>query len=71
LADWFVEAFEIVNPVRAEIAAGVGYSKCLRNHGQMDRIDELTEKARESVPGAVRASPIYDAWIKYARRHPE
>ena len=71
MADWFLEAYEIVNPLRAEIAAGVGYYKCLRNHGQMDRIDELTRKANESVPGAANNSPIYDSWIKYARQRPE
>jgi len=74
LADWFVEAFDIVSPLRSEIAAGGDYYECLRSHGRADRIDELTKKAREKEAGCapdVSGSPIYDSWVRYARKHPE
>jgi hypothetical protein len=67
MADWFAEAFTIVNPLRPEIEACGDYDGCLTQHGLMSRIEELTRKAR---PGAKKSS-IYDAWIRYARQHPE
>ena len=67
MAQWFSEACAIVNPLRPEIASGDEYYDCLVRHGQMARIDELRRKAR-SERGTSR---IYDAWVKYARKHPE
>ena len=41
----------------------------------MERIEELTQKARDKGGSAfgkeVSGSPIYAAWIKYARKRPE
>ena len=74
LAEWFAEAFEIINPLLAEINACGSYYECLTKHGGMNRINELTQKALAKEAGCrrqVRGSPIYDAWIKYARKHPE
>ena len=74
LAEWFAEAFEIVNPLRPEIKSGDEYYECLTRHGRMERIRELTQNARDKEsgsPDAVLGSPIYAAWIKYARGHPE
>jgi hypothetical protein len=70
MADWFAEAFAIVNPLRPEIDACGDYYDCLRLHGQMARIDELTDKAQAKSP-TVSDSPIYGAWIRYTREHPE
>jgi hypothetical protein len=70
MADWFAEAFAIVNPLRPEIDACGDYYECLTQHGHMDRIDELTQKARQKLP-TVSKSPIYGAWIRYVREHPE
>lgn len=67
MAEWFAEAFAIVDPLRAEIASGEEYYDCLVRHELMGRIDELTLKARPER----KKSQIYDAWIKYARNHPE
>jgi hypothetical protein len=36
----------------------------------MARINELTDKASATQP-ILSGSPIYAAWIKYARAHPE
>ena len=74
LADWFAEAYEIVNPLRPEIKSGDDYYECLTRYGRMERISELTQKARDRGAGCgdeVSGSPIYAAWIKYARKHPE
>jgi hypothetical protein len=70
LADWFAEAYAIVNPLRPQIKAGDDYYECLTNRGQMDRIEELTEKAQRKTP-TVSDSPIYGAWVRYTRAHPE
>jgi hypothetical protein len=70
MADWFAEAFAIVNPLRSEIEAGGDYRDCLMRHGQMGRIEELTQKASGKEP-TVEGSPVYGAWIRYAREHPE
>ena len=70
MADWFAEAYAIVNPLRPEIAAGGDYDECLTIHGQMDRIDELSQKARDKEP-TPNKSAIYGAWVRYAREHPE
>lgn len=74
VADWFRESHEIVAPLRAEINEIGDYYECLRNHGQLSRIEELTQLARGkdtgSGPEALR-SCIYSAWVKYARQSPE
>jgi len=70
MADWFAEAFAIVNPLKPEIASGSDYYECLTEHGKMARIEELTEKAIGVRP-TFSDSPIYGAWIRYAREHPE
>ena len=67
MAQWFSEAFAILDPLRLEIASGEEYDDCLVRHGKMDRIDELTRKAR-SKRGTSR---IYDAWVRYTRQYPE
>lgn len=74
LADWFAEARDIMGPLRHEISAPEDYGECLTRHGRMDRINELSDKAQDLGIGCsedVSGSPIYDAWIKYARQHPE
>ena len=70
LANWFKEAYSILKPLKAEIASADDYCEVLTSHGQMDRINELTEKARKLKPD-LQGSPIYAAWIRYARQHPE
>lgn len=57
MADWFAEAFAIVYPLRPEIEAAGDYYECLARHGQMARIDELTQKGRDRRPSA-SGSPI-------------
>jgi hypothetical protein len=42
IADWFAEAFDIVNPLRREIESCGDYYECLKRHGRMERISELT-----------------------------
>lgn len=70
MADYFTEAYAIVNPLRPEIKEADDYYTCLQSRGLMTRIDELTEKASKRQP-TVSDSPIYAAWVKYARAHPE
>lgn len=60
MADWFAEAYDIVNSLRSEINAGSDYHECLTRHGQIARIKELTQKARDKQP-IVGDSPIYGA----------
>ena len=74
MADWFAEAFAIVKPLRPEIESCGDYYACLKKHGRMGRIAELTQMARDKGAACskeVSGSPIYAAWISYARRHPE
>jgi hypothetical protein len=70
IADYFVEAQTIVNPLKSEIKAAKDYYECLESRGLMDRINELTDKASATQP-KLSDSPIYAAWAKYARVHPE
>jgi hypothetical protein len=70
IADYFLEAHAIVNPLRPEIKEAEDYYECLEGRGLMDRINELTDKASTKQP-TLSGSPIYAAWTKYARIHPE
>jgi hypothetical protein len=70
IADYFVEAYAIVDPLKPEIKEAEDYYPCLESRGLMARINELTDKASERQP-TVSGSPIYGAWIRYARTHPE
>ena len=70
IADYFAEAHTIVNPLKPEIKEAEDYYACLESRGLMARIDELTDKASATQP-ILSGSPIYAAWIKYARVHPE
>jgi hypothetical protein len=70
IADYFMEAYSIVNPLRPEIKKANDYYELLESRGLMKRINELTHKALAKQP-QLSGSPIYAAWIKYARLHPE
>jgi len=70
IADYFLEAQAIVNPLKSEIKEAKDYYECLESRGLMDRINELTDKASATQP-KLSDSPIYAAWTKYARVHPE
>jgi len=70
IAEYFLEAYAIVNPLKPEIKEPSDYHACLESHGLMARISELTEKASTKQP-TVSESPIYAAWVNYARAHPE
>jgi hypothetical protein len=70
IAEYFVEAHAIVDPLKPEIKEAGDYYACLESRGPMARIDELTDKAAQRQP-TVSDSPIYGAWIKYARAYPE
>lgn len=70
IADYFVEAHTIVNPLKSEIKEAKDYYECLESRGLTDRINELTDKASATQP-KLGDSPIYAAWTKYARMHPE
>jgi len=70
IADYFMEAHAIVSPLKPEIKEADDYYDCLESRGLMARIDELTDKASATRP-ILSGSPIYAAWIRYARVHPE
>ena len=70
IGDYFMEAHAIVSPLKAEIKAADDYYDCLESRGLAARINELTDKASTTQP-TVDGSPIYAAWIKYARGHAE
>jgi hypothetical protein len=70
IADYFVEAHAIVSPLKPEIKEADDYYECLESRGLMAKIDELTDKASARQP-ILDGSPIYAAWIKYTRLHPE
>jgi hypothetical protein len=70
IADYFVEAQAIVSPLKPEIKEADDYYDCLESRGLMARINELTDKASARQP-SLNGSPIYAAWIKYARVHSE
>jgi hypothetical protein len=70
MANYFVEAHAIVSPLKPEIKEADDYYQCLESRGLMERINELTDKASATQP-SLDGSPIYAAWIKYARGHPE
>ena len=70
VADCFAEAHAIVDPLKAQIKGADDYYACLEDRGLMARIDDLTEKASKRQP-TLNDSPIFAAWVKYARAHPE
>jgi hypothetical protein len=70
IANYFLEAHAIVSPLKPEIKEADDYYDCLESRGLMARINELTDKASATQP-ILSGSPIYAAWIKYARAHPE
>lgn len=70
IADYFMEAHSIVSPLTAEIKEADDFHDCLESRGLMERINELTDKALARQP-ALSGSPIYAAWVKYTRVHPE
>ncbi len=70
IAEYFAEAREIMKPLMTDIREPDDYFECLENRGLMERIKELTDKASAKQP-TLSGSPIYAAWIKYARAHPE
>jgi hypothetical protein len=70
IADYFVEAHGIVTPIMPEVKEAADYYECLESRGLMERINELTDKASAIQP-TLSGSPIYAAWTKYARAHPE
>ena len=70
IADYFAEAHAIINPLKPDIKEADDYCPCLESRGLMARINELTDKATASQP-TLSGSPIYAAWTKYARVHPE
>ncbi len=74
LAGWFVEAYEIVNPLKAEIRDSNEYNETLINHGCSERMDELNALAWAKDNGSdkkSKGSVIYNSWIQYARQYPE
>lgn len=74
LAGWFVEAYEIIDPLKAEIRESDDYLETLLAHGCSDRIDELNRRARAKEDGFDKKagwSAIYYAWVRYTRQHPE
>jgi len=70
IAGYFAEANSLVSPLRSEIKEPEDYYSSLESRGLMKRIDELTDKASKRQP-TLGDSPIYAAWVKYARAHPE
>jgi hypothetical protein len=70
IADYFVEAHAIVSPLKPAMKEAEEYYECLESRGSMERINELTDKASAKQP-TLSGSPIYAAWTKYARLHPE
>jgi hypothetical protein len=69
IAGYFVEALAIVGPLKPEISEPDDYYECLESRGLMAKINELTDMASAKQP-TLAGSPIYAAWIKYARAHP-
>jgi hypothetical protein len=70
IANYFAEAHAIVSPFKPEIKEADDYYTCIESRGLMEKINELTDKASATEP-ILDGSPIYAAWIKYARVHPE
>lgn len=70
IAEYFMEAHAIVDPLRPEIKEAEEYYECLEGRGLMERINELTDKASAKQP-SLSGSPIHAAWVTYARAHPE
>jgi hypothetical protein len=75
----FVEAFNLIQPIRNEVNVD-NFDDYLETHGQSLRIQELNARIQELNARAgefvkqcdqVGDSAIYGAWIKYTREHPE
>jgi hypothetical protein len=69
IADCFVEAHAIVNPLKPEITKAKDYSACLRSRRLMERIDELTDKALSTARWSLQdlGNPKQLAIIRFSR----
>jgi len=68
VAAMFREAYELVQPHLTEIRRpGEDYYGAMERLGHMNRINELTDRARASLGD----QGIYRHWAVYARQHPE
>lgn len=74
LADWFLEARDIVVPHLAGIQGPEDYYGRLEESGQMERIEDLTELVRRAGAESdfsLYGSIIFGSWVRYVREHPE
>lgn len=74
LAECFWEAFAIVHPLKAEIDECGDFDECLARHGRLAEIGALNAKAwalDDAGNEELHGSAIFNAWVLYARKHPE
>jgi hypothetical protein len=74
MAGWFIEAYGIVNPLKAEIRKTDEFDETLREHGCLDRMDQLNRLAWDKDGGRMKIDKrgaIYNSWIRYARQYTE
>jgi len=72
LAQCFVEAKELMLPLLARRTEADGNpNEILRQSGLEERGDELKQQAWALSDLGPGRSLIYEAWVRYARQHPE
>jgi len=72
LADCFVEAKELMIPLLASRTEADGDPyEILERAGLRERSDQIDSRAWDLNDIKPGKSAIYDAWIQYAREHPE
>jgi len=71
LADCFHEASEMMLPLLEQMDANEGPDELLERKGVRERADEINQRAWDLDSPGRGKSVIYEAWIKYARKHPE
>ena len=70
LADCFHEAAELMMPLQ-RTRGDKDYEQMIEDAGIVERADELKRRGWDLAPEGADDSVIYNAWIRYARAHPE
>lgn len=71
LAACFREAKELMSPLIPELTDPNDFEDLLKRKGVDKRAEELDERAWALQGTRSGTSAIYEAWIRYTRRHPE
>jgi hypothetical protein len=71
LADCFRDAKELMLPLLAQASEADDYNSLVERAGVEQAADKLERRGWDLRDSPSGNSAIYDAWVRYARKHPE